>query len=99
LREIQAAAMGKVGGALLRLDRFLDLARRLDDALLLEGPRWRQHSEHPVREPACIGCYSGDAAVLDEQLRDMFTRPKGPGLPQPLQPDGQLRAALLPHID
>ena len=29
----------------------------------------------------------------------MFTDPKGPGLPRLRQPDGSLRAALVPHID
>jgi AmmeMemoRadiSam system protein B len=32
-------------------------------------------------------------------MRDLFTGPKGPGLPADKKPDGRLRAALIPHID
>jgi MEMO1 family protein len=99
LRDIQAATVRQLGGNALPLERLVDLTRRLDDALLLEGPRWQQHIERPVRDPVCIGCYDGDAEILGQQLEDLFTGPGGPGLPQPPQPDGQLRAALIPHID
>jgi MEMO1 family protein len=99
LREIQTVAMRQAGGTLLPLDRFTELARRLDDALLLEGPRWQRHLDSPDREPACIGCYEGDPDALSRQIQDLFTRPSGPGLPRSPQPDGQLRAALVPHID
>ena len=99
LRDIQTAAVRQLGDNALPLERLFDLTCRLDDALLLEGPRWQQHIERPVREPVCIGCYDGDAEVLGQQLEDFFTGPAGPGLPQPSQRDGQLRAALIPHID
>jgi AmmeMemoRadiSam system protein B len=99
LREIQATAMRHKGGELLPLGRFADLAERLDDALLLEGPRWQRHLDHPDREPTCIGCYDGDPAILERQLEELFTRASGPGLPRAAQPDGRLRAALVPHMD
>src|SRR5207302_6654641 len=99
LRDIQSSAMRQIGGYLIPLDRFADLARRLEAALLLDGPRWRQRVEHPVREPVCIGCYDADPDVLRNQMADLFTRPSGPGLPRPPQPDCRLRAALVPHID
>src|SRR5438067_1120893 len=40
LRDIQAAAMRRIGGYLIPLERFAELARRLDDALLLDAARW-----------------------------------------------------------
>src|SRR5438093_12451383 len=40
LRDIQAAAIRQIGGYLLPFDRFAELALRLDDALLLDSPRW-----------------------------------------------------------
>jgi len=99
LREIHAAARRQTGCDQLPLERLLDLTRRLDEALLLDGPRWRQHVERPVREPVCIGCYDGNAAALTRQLAELFTRAGGPGLPGLPGRDGQLRAALIPHID
>ena len=71
----------------------------LDDALLLESPRFRSVVEAPVRPPRHIGCYEGDADALREQLRQLFTHPDGAGLPRPVKPDGSLCAALIPHID
>jgi AmmeMemoRadiSam system protein B len=52
-----------------------------------------------VREPSCIGCYEGEPGDLRRQLTGLFTGPRGPGLPRNPRPDGQLRAALIPHID
>src|SRR5207248_10799193 len=72
---------------------------RMDEALLLDGPRFRALLQSPVREPACIGCYEADPEALRQQMRRLFTGKNGPGLPQEKKPDGKLRAALLPHID
>jgi AmmeMemoRadiSam system protein B len=52
-----------------------------------------------IREPSCIGCYEGEPAALRKQVKGLFTHRQGPGLPRAQKPDGQLRAALLPHID
>jgi hypothetical protein len=75
------------------------LVQKLDEAMLLDGPRLRDLLASPVREPACVSCYSGNPDLLRRQLRLLFTGPGGPGLPGEARPDGRLRAALLPHID
>jgi AmmeMemoRadiSam system protein B len=76
-----------------------ELVGRLDESLLLDGPRFRQHVEGPVREPRCIGCYPGEPDALRRQLHQLFTGPRGAGLPRDVKPGGRLRAALVPHID
>ena len=95
----QAAAMQQLNGQLLPFELFTGLVQKLDEAFFLESPRFRDRLTSPVREPACIGCYEADPMALREQLTGLFRNDGGPGLPQPRQPDGRLRAALLPHID
>jgi AmmeMemoRadiSam system protein B len=99
LRDIQAEAIRRMGGQLLRLESFTTLVQRLDGALLLDGPRFRERLANPTREPSCLGCYPGEPDALRGQLRQFFTDPRGPGLPRDSRPDGALRAALIPHID
>jgi MEMO1 family protein len=99
LREIQAAARSQDRGAHLTLEELVELTRRLDEALLLEGPRWRQRVESPDREPACIGCYDGDPGKLSRQVGELFACSDGVGLPRQNRADGGLQAALVPHID
>jgi AmmeMemoRadiSam system protein B len=100
LRDIQADAMRQLGGQLLPIDVLASLVKRLDEALFLDGPRFRAEvAARPVREPSCIGCYEADPDALRQQLRGLFTGPRGPGRPGAPRPDGRLRAALLPHID
>jgi AmmeMemoRadiSam system protein B len=99
LRDIQAEAMRFLGGQFLALELFTNLIARLDEALFLESPRFRQRLSGSVREPSCLGCYPEEPAVLRSRLRQFFTDRRGPGLPRELRPGGRLRAALLPHID
>jgi len=99
LREIQAEAVRQAGGELLPLELFTKLVQRLEDALFLDGPGFRAAAHQAVREPRCIGCYEGEPEALRRQLDRLFTGRKGPGKPRAPDPDGQLRAALLPHID
>ena len=99
LRDIQAAAMRVIGGELLTLDFLGRLVDKLDAALFLDGPRFREQLASPVREPRCIGCYEGEPAALRKQIERQFTGPKGPGLPRTRKPDSRLSAALVPHID
>src|SRR5439155_10428309 len=99
LREVQAETIRMSGGELIPLETFTRLIDRLDQALLLDGPRFRAVADNPVREPRCIGCYKGEPAALRRQLEGLFTDPRGAGLPRAHKPDGRLRAALIPHID
>jgi AmmeMemoRadiSam system protein B len=99
LRDLQAELMRKLGGQLVPLESLQRLAERLDSALFLDGLRFRAAADDPVRRPACIGCYAGEPEALRNQLTGLFTCPGGPGLPKEPNPDGQLRAALVPHID
>lgn len=105
LTEIQVELMRLVGGVLIPLDTLTGLVNGLDEALLLDSPRFAEHINGPVRKPVCIGTYDADPAVLRDQLRGLFTAPGGPGLPRTdrgepgRSPHGRLRATLLPHMD
>jgi MEMO1 family protein len=72
---------------------------KLDAALLLDTPRFRDVVNGPIRPPRCLGTYEPEADDLRRQLRRLFTHFGGAGLPRPVKPDGSLRAALIPHID
>lgn len=95
LEEIQSGA----GGPDVNRSYLEALVLRLEQALLLDSPNFRQLADGPVRPPRCIGCYAGEPHTLRKQLRELFTGPRGPGLPQESKPSGTLRAALIPHID
>jgi AmmeMemoRadiSam system protein B len=103
LRDIQAEAMRQLGGRLVPLEAFDRLAAVLEEALFLEGPRYRARYQEvaavPVRPPACLGSYEGEPDALRRQLNGSFTGPRGPGRPGPARPDPHFRAALVPHID
>ncbi len=99
LQDIQAESVQQLGGEVVPLEWLTALAVRMDEALFLDGPRFRERVAGPVREPACIGCYEGEPDALRRQLTGLFTGPGGSGLPRAGRPDGRLRAALLPHID
>jgi AmmeMemoRadiSam system protein B len=110
LRDVQSNAMRNGGGELLPIEPLAALVERLDAALFLEGPRFAERLSGPVREPACIGCYSADPDELQLQLDGYFAAPAGPGMPgqngeiaahNSFSPVGssRLRALLAPHID
>jgi AmmeMemoRadiSam system protein B len=99
LRDIQAEIIRLAGGQIVPLEWFNGLVERMEEALFLDGPRFRALLGGPVRPPACIGCYEAEPDALRGQLRQLFTGPQGPGLPVEKKPDGRLRAALIPHID
>jgi AmmeMemoRadiSam system protein B len=101
LRDLQARGPHPAG-VTVPLETFTRLARQLDEALFLDGPRFRERlracAADPVRPPACLASYEPEPAALRHQLDNFFTGPGGPGRPRELRPDG-LRAALVPHID
>jgi AmmeMemoRadiSam system protein B len=98
LREIQEEAMKQAEGWLVPLDQLAFLAQRMDRALFLDGPRFRELLASPVREPTCLGCYEAEPDALREQIAGLFAG-RGPGVPRSRKPDGKLCAALIPHID
>ena len=81
LRDVQSIAMRNGDGEVLPIDTLSALVQRLDAALFLDGPRFVERLTGPVREPACIGCYSADPDELHVQLDRCFTARGGPGLP------------------
>jgi AmmeMemoRadiSam system protein B len=95
LLDLQAKALPPFGVA--------RLVEQLDDAFLLEGPRFRERlracDPGPVRPPACLASYEPGPASLRRQLDRFFTAPGGPGKPRECRPDDRFRAALVPHID
>jgi AmmeMemoRadiSam system protein B len=99
LKDVQHRAMQRLGGELVRYDQLAQLAARLEEALLLDSPRFHDVANNPVRPPRCLGCYEAEPDALRRQLRALFAHPQGAGLPQHVAPDASLRAALIPHID
>lgn len=99
LLEIQTEAIRHNGGETIPWELFVTLTEKLDEARFLDGPHLRHRLDQPVREPTCIGCYSGEPNVLRDQIRDLFTAPGGPGLPGGPKNNGTLRAVLVPHMD
>ncbi len=81
------------------IDRLIKLVARLEESLLLDGPRFRERLADPVRAPSCIGCYEAEPDALRKQVRGLFTGRNGPGMPQSQPLDNRLRAALIPHMD
>ena len=100
-RDLQAEVTALAGGRPIPLDTIVELVAGLDDALLLDSPRFAAAIGGPVREPSCIGCYDADPIELRKQLGELFTATGGPGMPGAFapSPQGRLRAALLPHMD
>jgi AmmeMemoRadiSam system protein B len=84
-------------------EQIAGLAAALDQALLLDSPRFHDHvralNAAPNRRPSCVGAYDPDPAKCRAQLDALFTAPGGPGLPDPAATVGDLRAVLVPHMD
>lgn len=97
VRDIHAEAIRQCGGLLLPFELLSRLVAQFEEALFLDGPRFRERLADPIRKPSCIGCYAADPDTLRQQLTGLFTA--GPGMPRQGRPDDSLRAALLPHID
>jgi AmmeMemoRadiSam system protein B len=103
LRDLHAEAMRFFDGQAVSLEVFTRFVQTLDDALFLEGPRFRvrlrEQLDNPIRPPSCTGSYGDEPGRLRRRLDSLFTGPGGAGRPGPRQPDERFRAALIPHID
>lgn len=84
------------------------LLAQLDDALLLDTERFRQHAavifaefaRSPVRPAALAGrAYSTNPTELSALLDAYFTPPQGPGRPEPSSEARRPRALIAPHVD
>jgi AmmeMemoRadiSam system protein B len=107
VRDMQAAFMRKVG-ELLPSEKIQEIVERLDDAMLLEGPRFDSHLEgliaefrdSPVRAPTLAGqAYEEEPDKLAEQIESYYGPPEGPGRPVPGKREAPLPALIAPHID
>lgn len=99
LLDIQAQVIRMLGGQIIALDVFAALAERLDQALFLNTPRFREAADNPIRKPCCLGVYPSDLDELRQYLHGLFDDPGASGLPGEPRNDGRVRAILAPHID
>jgi AmmeMemoRadiSam system protein B len=99
LRDIQLEIMRLLGGRMIPLDHFARLLQVADDVGYLDGSRFQQLRDNPIREPSCLDAYPDQPGALRDHIRDLFLHPEGSGLPREGQPNGRLRAVLVPHID
>ena len=98
LRELQAHLATQFG--IISLDELTRFTSALDHSLFLDNETLRNYLNGTERRPSCLGCYPEDPAGVRETVRNLFTAPGGPGLPNPdAKPTRKLRAALLPHMD
>src|SRR5207245_600966 len=73
LRDLQREVMELAGGQLVPLEAITALATGLDEALLLDTPRFRDRISGPVRKPSCLGCYDPDPVKMRAQFTELFT--------------------------
>jgi MEMO1 family protein len=99
LRDVQAEAIRQLDGCLIPLEVFERLAEDLDRALFLDGPRFRELANNPIRQASCVHQYETKPGALRAVVEDLFTRSGGPGLPAEPKPDERLCSVLIPHID
>ncbi|MHC4600097.1 MAG: AmmeMemoRadiSam system protein B [Planctomycetota bacterium] len=107
LRDMQVEYMRKVG-EVLPTEKLEEIVQRLDDAFLLDGPRFQEHYREiveafrrsDVRPSSLAGqAYEGDPEKLRVQLDGYFTPPDGPGAPAKGKREERLRGLIAPHID
>lgn len=103
LTDIHRESTRQLDGQTPPFEAYLRLVRVLDDALFLEGPRFRsrldQRTREPIRPPSCTASYGEDPVRLCRHLDRLFSPPDGPGRPGTCRPDSRFRAVLIPHID
>lgn len=96
---VQSQLKAVAGGAVVPLDAIAGLAAALDEALLLDSPRFAAAVDalaaSPVRPMSSL---PDDPAVVTGELDRVFAGVGRPGDPSP-SPHGRLRAVLAPHMD
>ncbi len=107
LTDIQVAYMRQFG-ELIFTDKVRQIIEELDENLLLDSPRFREHLDRMAQEfrslkvrPASHAglSYEVDFEKLWAQLKAFFTEPGGPGLPREMNGSGRVVAAIAPHYD
>jgi MEMO1 family protein len=105
LIEIQARVLRQTG-LFLALNELEDLVRRLEAAMILEGPTFaafHQTYRESGRRPAALAgrSYAATVRALRAQLEQFFVDVSGAGLPgtDGAAPTPSLRGILSPHID
>jgi hypothetical protein len=80
LRDLQLELMRFTGGTLVPLEWLENITRHLDEALLLDGGRFREHfaSIQVRRPPACLGVYPPEPDRAREHLRQQFSKTRRP---------------------
>jgi AmmeMemoRadiSam system protein B len=107
-RAIQARALQSTG-QLITLERLGQILEQLEQAMVLDGPTYREAAEayalQQTRPAAFAGrSYPASGRALTAQLAHFFASDRGAGEPHsppraPADPAGPLRAILSPHID
>jgi AmmeMemoRadiSam system protein B len=104
LRDVQARVLRETG-QILQAAELEFLVRRLDEAMVLDGPSFRKFREEYARQPERAsalagGAYPADPDELRAQLDSYFRHDRGAGVPQLRADAGKpLRGLLAPHID
>jgi AmmeMemoRadiSam system protein B len=106
LSEIQARVMRQTG-LFLAMHELEDLVRRLDAAMLLDGPTFAnflQGYRSSGKRPAALAgrSYAGTVRALRAQIEQFFVSSEGAGRPAARSEkprSGTLRGILSPHID
>jgi AmmeMemoRadiSam system protein B len=106
LSEIQAIVLRQTG-MFVALQELQDLVRRLDAAMIIEGPtfdRFFQSYRESGRRPAAMAgrSYAGTNRALNAQLEQFFVGANGAGVPAAQSgaaTAASVRGILSPHID
>lgn len=92
----------------LTLARIEEMVRQLDDALMLEGPRFEarlrvvaeEFARSTTRKAAFAGhAYPPRAPAIEQAMRGWFAAPAGPGPVDPRAEGSSVVAIAAPHID
>jgi hypothetical protein len=106
VRDIQTILLRHTG-QLVMTDQIQQIVDQLDEALLLDSPRFHAYRESvlnhfrqmPTRPAAHAGpSYPGDADELRRYLDEFFQPPLGPGFPNSVVATS-VAALMVPHID